>query len=65
MDNLGIGSRVEHPHFGKGVVVEAASEFYTIWFKSTNSTKTVSKDYGELRVLEAKEAPTSGDGAGE
>ncbi|HTM65598.1 MAG TPA: hypothetical protein VL093_04710 [Flavipsychrobacter sp.] len=64
MDNLGIGSRVEHPHFGKGVVVEAASEFYTIWFKSSNSTKTVSKDYAELRVLEAKEAPTAGEGAG-
>jgi hypothetical protein len=63
MENLGIGSRVEHPHFGKGVVVEAASEFYTIWFKSTNSTKTVSKDYGELRILEAKEGAAAGEGA--
>lgn len=55
MENLGIGSRVEHPHFGKGVVVEAATEFYTIWFKSSNSSKSVSKDYKDLRVLEARE----------
>jgi len=55
METLGIGSRVEHPHFGKGVVVETASEFYTIWFKSANASKTVSKDYRELRILEAKE----------
>lgn len=52
---LGIGSRVEHPHFGKGVIVDAASEVYIIWFKSQNGTKSVSKDYTELRVLEAKE----------
>ena len=55
MENLGIGSRVEHSHFGKGIVVETASEFYTIWFKSSNNAKTVSKDYKELRVLDAKE----------
>lgn len=55
MENLGIGSRVEHPHFGKGVVVEVASEFYTIWFKSSNSSKSVSSDYKDLRVLELKE----------
>lgn len=54
MEQLGIGSRVEHPHFGKGVVVETASEFYTIWFKSSNSSKSVSKEYTELRVLEAR-----------
>ena len=55
MENLGIGSRVEHPHFGRGVVVEAASEFYTIWFKASNSSKSVSTEYKDLRLLEAKE----------
>lgn len=53
--NLGIGSRVEHPHFGKGVVVDIASETYTIWFKSQNSTKSINKDY-ELKILQATEA---------
>lgn len=56
---LGIGSRVEHPHFGKGVVVDVASETYTIWFKSQNSAKTIGKDY-ELKVLEAKENAAEG-----
>jgi hypothetical protein len=54
MENLGIGSRVEHPHFGKGVIVDTGSEFYTVWFKSQNSTKSISKDY-ELKVVELKE----------
>jgi len=52
--NLGIGSRIEHPHFGKGVVVDVASEFYIIWFKSQNGTKSISKDY-EFKVLEQTE----------
>lgn len=54
MSTLGIGSRIEHPHFGKGVIVDAASETYTIWFKSQNGTKTINKDY-ELKILEAVE----------
>jgi len=63
MENLGIGSRVEHPHFGRGVVVATANEFYTIWFKSTDSTKSVSTDYAELRVIEATENTTAGNNA--
>lgn len=51
---LGVGSRVEHPHFGKGVVVESASEFYLIWFKSQNSAKSVTKEYEGLRVIESQ-----------
>ena len=58
---LGIGSRVEHPHFGKGVVVDTALEFYIIWFKSQQGTKSISKDYAELKTLEAAE----GGGVGE
>lgn len=49
---LGIGSRVEHPHFGRGVIVDTASEFYIIWFKSQQGTKSISKDYADLKVLE-------------
>jgi len=48
---LGIGSRVEHQHFGKGVIVDTASEFYIIWFKSQQGTKSISKDF-ELKTLE-------------
>ena len=55
MENLGIGSRVEHPHFGKGVVVDLGSEFYSIWFKTQNGTKSIGKDF-ELKVIEKTEA---------
>ncbi|MCZ2298671.1 MAG: hypothetical protein LC134_04280 [Chitinophagales bacterium] len=47
-----MGSIVEHPHFNKGVVVDIGSEFYTIWFKSQNNTKSISKDF-ELKVITA------------
>ena len=40
----GIGSRVEHPHFGRGVVVDLASESYIIWFKSQQGTRSIGKD---------------------
>lgn len=49
---LGIGSRVDHQHFGKGVIVDTASEFYIIWFKSQQGTKSISKDYEGLSVVD-------------
>ncbi len=58
---LGIGSRVDHLHFGKGVVVDTALEFYIIWFKSQQGTKSISKDFDGLKVLEEVEA---GEGGG-
>ncbi len=63
MENLGAGSRVEHPHFGKGVIVEVLNDAYLIWFKLNNVTKNIGKDYEQLRVLEIKEGsaePQSG-----
>lgn len=53
MNPIGIGARVAHPNFGRGVVVEAGSESLTIWFKNSNSTKTVSRNYADLQVLSA------------
>lgn len=52
---LGIGSRVEHPNFGKGVIVEVGSEFYNIWFKSANAVKSIGLNFEGLRVLSAME----------
>lgn len=49
---IGVGSRVNHPHYGRGVVVETGSEFYMIWFKTANTAKSIAKDYAELDVLE-------------
>ena len=59
-NQLGIGSRVDHTHFGKGVVVDTASEFYIIWFKSQQDTKSISKEYEGLKTLEEVEAQSNG-----
>jgi len=58
---LGIGSRVDHQHFGKGVIVDTASEFYIIWFKSQQGTKSISKDYDGLNTLEEVAATTGNE----
>ncbi len=60
--NLGTGSKIEHPHFGKGIIVDVASETYTIWFKSQNGTKSINKDY-ELKVLQATEGGAESAGS--
>lgn len=52
---LGIGSRVEHPNFGRGVVVDIGTDFYNIWFKNANAVKSIGKNF-ELRVLSATES---------
>lgn len=53
----GIGSKVTHSHFGKGVVVDATIEAYLIWFKSQQGTRQVARDYEGLQVVEAVETP--------
>jgi len=58
---LGIGSRVDHQSFGKGVIVDTASESYIIWFKSQQGTKNISKDYADLKVLESVEGEPVSD----
>ncbi|MBP6730997.1 MAG: hypothetical protein KA149_03000 [Chitinophagales bacterium] len=50
--NLGVGSRIEHPKFGKGVIVDMDTEFYSIWFKDGNSTRGIARDFGGMTVLE-------------
>jgi hypothetical protein len=56
-----IGSRVEHPGFGKGVIVTVEAEYYVIWFKAQQGTKIVNKNFEELQLLEAADnAPIEG-----
>jgi hypothetical protein len=52
LQEVGIGARIEHPQFGKGIVVKDATETLTIWFKSIDSTKTVSRSFAGLRILQ-------------
>lgn len=53
---LGIGSRIEHPKFGKGVIVDMDTEYYSIWFKDGNSTRGIARDFEGLIVLERSAA---------
>ncbi len=57
---LGIGSRVEHPNFGRGVVVDIGTDFYNIWFKTSNAVRSIGKHFDGLRILSAIENSAPG-----
>lgn len=52
--NLGIGSRVQHPQFGKGVVIQVRTDAYEITFIESG-TKIIQRDFDGLKVIEAVE----------
>ncbi len=51
-EELGIGSRVKHPEFGAGVVINVKAKTYTIVFTERGRIE-VSKNYNALEVIEA------------
>jgi hypothetical protein len=53
---LGVGSRIEHPKFGKGVIVDMDASYYTIWFRDGNSTRGIDRGFDGLTVLEKIES---------
>ena len=53
---LGIGSRVEHPKYGKGVIVDMDASYYSIWFRDGGSTRGIDREYDGLQVLEKVES---------
>jgi len=54
---LGIGSRVMHPQFGKGVVIQITSDAYEITFIDHGSRKIL-RSYEGIETIEAVETPT-------
>lgn len=54
---LGVGSRIKHPQFGKGVVVQLRSDAYEITFIE-HGTRQISRDYEGFEVIEAVETPS-------
>ena len=50
---LGIGSRIDHPEYGKGVVTNVTSKMYWVTFIE-NGLETISID-SEFRIIEASE----------
>lgn len=56
MENIGTGSRIEHPKYGRGVIVDMDAEYYTIWFRNTNGTRGIARNFEGLQVLEGNVA---------
>lgn len=50
MSDLGTGSQVKHPSFGNGIVVDADTDFYKIYFKNIDEVKSIGRDYAGLTV---------------
>ena len=54
---LGIGSRLRHPEFGVGVVINVKAKTYTVVFAERGRLE-ISKNYIALEVIEAAEPDT-------
>ncbi len=54
---LGVGSRVKHPQFGKGVIVQIRSDAYEIGFIE-NGVRQIMRDYEGMEIIEAVETPS-------
>jgi len=54
---LGVGSRVKHPQFGKGVIVQIRSDAYEIGFIE-HGVRQIMRDYEGLEVIDAIETPS-------
>jgi hypothetical protein len=60
MTNYTIGTRLEHPAFGKGVIIDNEDEFlYTIYF-SEHGEKEISKAFEGMLVVKLVEKDHSG-----
>ena len=53
---LGIGSRIEHSKFGRGVIVDMDASYYSIWFRDGGSTRGIDRSFDGLQVLEKVES---------
>jgi hypothetical protein len=53
----GVGSRVKHPQFGKGVIVQIRSDVYEITFID-HGVRQLSRDFEGLEIIDNVETPT-------
>ena len=54
---LGVGTRIKHPQFGKGVVVQIRSDAYEICFIE-NGIRQILRDYEGMEIIELVETPS-------
>lgn len=57
---LGIGSKINHPKFGLGVICNLDSSFYKIYFSTQDELKSIARDFEGLELVEksAMEVPS-------
>jgi hypothetical protein len=55
--SLGIGSRVKHPQFGPGVVIQVRTDSYDITFVD-HGTRQILRTFEGMEVIEAVETPS-------
>ena len=53
---LGVGSRIKHPQFGKGVIIQIRSDVYEITFME-HGVRQIMRDYEGFEVIDAIETP--------
>lgn len=53
---LGVGSRIKHPQFGKGVIVQIRSDVFEIAFIE-HGVRQITRDFEGLEVIDAVETP--------
>ena len=54
---LGIGSRIKHPQFGKGVIVQIRSDAWEISFIDLG-LRIINRNFEGMEIIEAVETPT-------
>ena len=53
---LGVRSRIKHPQFGKGVIIQIRSDVYEITFME-HGVRQIMRDYEGFEVIDAIETP--------
>jgi hypothetical protein len=54
---LGVGSRVKHPQFGAGVVIQVRPDLYEITFIE-HGTRQIARTFEGMEIIEAAETPS-------
>lgn len=54
---LGIGSRVKHPQFGKGVIIQVRTDAWEVTFIE-HGTRIIQRDFQGLEIIDAVETPS-------
>lgn len=52
---LGIGSRIEHPKFGLGIVVDLDSGYYKIYFSNDEDIKSIDRSFDGIVIVDKVE----------